>query len=113
MSQTTLLTAILIPAVGYCVFLMSSARGMWEKLPQLRKPRTYRFGEESFQVEVESEEAIGYRELTVVLESRRGLYLARPDGSHEILPKKAVADWPELARMLRGKVARYKRSTFL
>ncbi|MCB1032212.1 MAG: hypothetical protein KDD47_00060 [Acidobacteria bacterium] len=111
----TFALAILVPAVGYSVWLTTSAKRLWRTLPQIRAPRSYRFREENLTVEVDSEESILYGDLVQVLESRRGIYLNRPDGSHEILPKKALPDPDGFVRTLRARVptSRFKRSTFL
>jgi hypothetical protein len=109
----TVAVAFVVPATGYCLWLTFAVSALWRKLPQLAAPRVYRFRDEAYQVEVETEERISYRDLAQVLESRRGFYLRRADGTHDILPKRALLDTDAFSKFLHSRAGDFKRSKFL
>lgn len=85
--------ALLLPLVGYLIWVYLSALLLWSRFPALRAPRHYTFKESSFLLQTEdaaSKKPIPYSEITRLLLSRRALYLLRQDGTAEILPREAL-----------------------
>lgn len=104
--------AVLVPMLGYLLWVWLTGRGLWAKYPQLRAPRTYRFEAAGYAVQTpENTVRLPYGELARLLSSRRALYLIRRDGSADILPRSALPEG--LEGFLKGKVPAAERSSFL
>jgi hypothetical protein len=104
--------AALIPLLGYLLWVWLVGRGLWSKYPQLRAPRTYRFGEAAYTIQTpENTVKVRYDELSRLVSSRRALYLVRRDGSADILPRSALPEG--LEGWLQTKVPETERSSFL
>ncbi len=104
--------AVLVPLLGYMLFIFLSGRGLWARYPQLRAERRYTFGDAGYVVQTaENTVSVPYAQLQRLLRSRAALYLIRQDGSADILPRR---DLPEgLEVFLAGKVSEVERSSFL
>lgn len=106
--------AVLVPMLGYALFVWLSSLALWRRFPQLRNPRSYAFGPEHYLVETEAATlSIPYTDLARVLESRAAFYLVRRDGSADVLPKRALADEASLRRLLERQLGEVRRSSFL
>ena len=105
--------AILPPLLGYAIWVHTTAGRVWKAYPAIQRPRTYRFGEESYTVQGEEREEIPWSRVDQALVSRRGVYLLRSDGSADILPKAAAGDFEALVGWVQARVTRMKRSSFL
>ncbi|MCA9839752.1 MAG: YcxB family protein [Trueperaceae bacterium] len=80
--------AVLIPAVAYLLFVWLSTKSLWQKIKALQEPSTYYFLADGYQVVRKKDRAnISYDQIKQVLESRKGIYLIRQDGTADILPK--------------------------
>ena len=105
--------AVLIPLLGYLLFVWQSARGAWRRFPMIGEPKTYIFKERSYLLEESGKKTpVPYDEVTT-LTSRRGVYLLRPSGSADILPKESVEDVEGLLRFLKEKTGEARTSNFL
>ncbi len=104
--------AVLVPMLGYLLWVFLSGRGLWARYPQLRAERRYTFEATEYLIQTsQSTVSIPYTALQRLLKSRAGLYLIRQDGSADILPRR---DLPEgLEAFLAGKVSEVERSSFL
>lgn len=103
--------AVVVPALGYLLFVKLSTFTVWRRYPELREPKRYTFKEDAYQVKQAGKTAmVSYQELERVLESRRAYYLIRADGSADILPKTGVAEG-RLETLLEN--VPWKRSSFL
>lgn len=102
--------AVLVPLMGYLLFVWLGSRSLWPRLPESVRVRRYHFEQDAYRV---AGEKVAYRELKRVLESRRAVYLVRPDGRADILPKRLLENQATFAAFLRAKVADYRRSSFL
>ena len=103
--------AVVVPALGYLLFVKLSSLAVWRRYPELREPKRYTFKENAFQVKQAGKTVnVPYKDVAHVLESRRAYYLVRMDGSADILPKRAVEEGV-LEPLLKD--VRWKRSSFL
>ncbi len=103
--------AVVVPALGYLLFVKLSSVAVWRRYPELREPKRYTFKENAFQVKQAGKTVmVPYKEVARVLESRRAYYLVRGDGSADILPKTAV-EAGRLETLFGAKL--WKRSSFL
>ena len=110
----TFALAVLVPLLGYNLWIWFSGRSLWRRFPQLRQPRVYTFREEAYRVRTAAgSHSVPYRDVVQVLESRRGFYLLRADGSGDILPKRAVGDADGCRSLLAEKIGPAKHSSFL
>ena len=105
--------AVLVPLLGYLMFVWLSARGAWRHFPMIGKPKTYIFKERSYLLEEGGKKTpVPYDDVSV-LTSRRGIYLLRPSGSADILPKESVEDVVGLLKFLEKKTGEARTSNFL
>ncbi len=102
--------AVFIPLLGYLFFVWLATRRLWGRLAEADKNRRYRFLETGYRVN--GRETAAYREVARAIESRRGLYLLREDGSAEVLPKRDLDE--NLLAFLKERLEPvWKRSSFL
>lgn len=103
--------AVIVPALGYMLFVQLSTLAVWRRYPELREPKRYTFEEKAYQLKQAGKTAtVPYKEIARVLESRRAYYLVRNDGSADILPKRVIEEGV-LETLLAGK--QWKGSSFL
>lgn len=104
---------VLIPLVGYTLFVWLSARGMWRRFPMIREPKRYVFKEKSYLLEEGGKKTpVAYNEVSV-LTSRRGIYLLRHTGSADLLPKRSVENVEGLLGFLEQQTGETRTSNFL
>ncbi len=104
---------VLIPLVGYTLFVWLSARGMWRRFPMIREPKRYIFKEKSYLLEEGGKKTpVAYEEVDV-LTSRRGVYLLRRTGGADLLPKGSVEDGEWLLEFLEQRTGEVRSSNFL
>ena len=105
--------AVMIPLVGYTLFVWLSAWLTWRRFPMIREPKRYVFKEKSYLLEEGGKKTpIAYDEVDV-LTSRRGIYLLRRTGSADLLPKRSVEDVERLLAFLEQKTGEARTSNFL
>ena len=105
--------AVLIPLLGYTLFIWLSAWVTWRRFPMIREPKRYIFKEKSYLLEEGGKKTpVAFDEVNVLI-SRRGIYLLRRTGSADLLPKRSVADVERLLGFLEEKTGEAKRSSFL
>ena len=105
--------AVLIPLVGYTLFVWLSARGTWRRFPMIREPKRYVFKEKSYLLEEGGKKTpVAYGEVNV-LTSRRGVYLLRRTGGADLLPKRSIEDADKLLEFLEQKTGEARGSSFL
>lgn len=84
---------VLLPMLGYMLWVWLSATNLWRRFPELAGPRSYIFKEKSYLVEEANKKTpVAYADVARVVESRRGLYIMRVSGSADILPKRFLED---------------------
>lgn len=107
--------AVLIPALGYTLFVWLSSRQLWRHVQQTLTPQTYIFKTKSYlNDDGKTKQAIPYQHIKQLLESRQAFYLVLQDGSASILPKRDVTDSNSLRALIQSKLTgRYKHSSFL
>ncbi|MDZ7704668.1 MAG: YcxB family protein [Trueperaceae bacterium] len=106
--------AVLVPMLGYMVWLQITSWKIWRGYPQLREPREYVFKDQSYLVKTAKNNVpVSYDKLGEVIESRRAFYLMRDDGSADILPKRKVNSEKEMRAFLTEKVGEVRGSSFL
>jgi hypothetical protein len=104
--------AVLVPMLGYLLWVFLSARALWARYPHLRVPRTYVFEEDAYLVKAGAHTAaVPYARLRRALASRGALYLLREDGSADILPRRALPEG--LEAFIVQRVGEPRRSSFL
>ena len=105
--------AVMIPLVGYTLFVWLSAWLTWRRFPMIREPKRYVFKEKSYLLEEGGKKTpVAYEEINV-LTSRRGIYLLRRAGGADLLPKRSVEDEEKLSGLLEQKTGERKTSNFL
>ena len=105
--------AVLIPLLGYLLFIWMGARGVWRRYPAIKEPKRYIFKEKSYLVEEEGKKTpVAYGEVNV-LTSRRGVYLLRRTGGADLLPKRSVEDAEGFLKFLEQKTGEARGSSFL
>ena len=105
--------AVMIPLVGYTLFVWLSAWLTWRRFPMIREPKRYIFKEESYLLEEGGKKTpVAYDEVDV-LTSRRGIYLLRRTGGTDLLPKRSVGDVAGLLAFLEQKAGEGRTSNFL
>lgn len=105
--------AVLVPLLGYTLFVWLSAWGTWRRFPMIREPKRYIFKERSYLLEEGGKKTpVAYKDVSL-LTSRRGLYLVRRAGGADLLPRESLNDVEEFLAFLEGKVSEVKRSNFL
>ncbi len=103
--------AVLVPALGYLLFVKLSSLAVWRRYPELREPKRYTFKKDAYQLKQAGKTvSVPYADVARVLESRRAYYLVRMDGSADILPKGAIEEGV-LEGLLKDRS--WKRSSFL
>ena len=105
--------AVMIPLVGYTLFVWLSAWLTWRRFPVIREPKRYVFKEKSYLLEEGGKKTpVAYDEVDV-LTSRRGIYLLRRTGSADLLPKRIIEDTEGLLAFLEQKTGETRTSNFL
>ena len=105
--------AVMIPLVGYTLFVWLSAWLTWRRFPMIREPKRYVFKEKSYLLEEGGKKTpVTYEEVDV-LTSRRGIYLLRRTGSADLLPKRSIEDVKGLLGFLEQKTGEGRTSNFL
>ena len=103
--------AVLVPLLGYLLWVWVSAQTLWTRYPTLKEPRRYSFKARSYLLDtVHGKVKIPYGDVAQALSSRRAVYLVRQDGSADILPRGAL---PEGLEALLAEKLTIERSSFL
>ena len=105
--------AVLIPLLGYTLFIWLSAWVTWRRFPMIREPKRYIFKEKSYLLEEGGKKTPVVYEEVEVLTSRRGVYLLRRTGSADLLPKRSIEDAAGLLAFLELKTGEGRTSSFL
>jgi hypothetical protein len=107
--------AVLVPLLGYLLWIRVSEGVLWRNFPQLRERRRVVFGDLGFEVDLATERyRVEYHELDSVLESRGGIYLLRKDGGAEIVPKRALRGSEAIRELLEPRLGgQWRRSSYL
>ncbi len=85
--------AVVVPLVGYTLWVWAAAQLLWARHPALKTPRRYRFKAKSYLLGTGSGGVpVAYADLGRVIGSRRALYLVRRDGSADILPRAGLPE---------------------
>lgn len=93
---------VLLPMLGYALWVWASATRVWRSYPELVGPRSYIFKEKSYLVEEANKKTpVAYADVTRVVESRQAIYLVRSSGGADILPKKFIEHSEALKTHLR------------
>lgn len=104
---------VLIPLLGYTLFVWLSARGTWRRFPMIREPKRYVFKERSYLLEEGGKKTpVAYDEVNV-LTSRRAVYLLRQAGGADLLPRRSVEDVEGFLEFLEEKTGEVRSSNFL
>ena len=84
---------VLLPMLGYMLWVWLSATNLWRNYPELAGPRSYIFKEKSYLVEEANKKTpVAYADIARIVESRQALYIMRVSGSADILPKCFLED---------------------
>ena len=105
--------AVLIPLLGYTLFIWLSAWVTWRRFPMIREPKRYIFKEKSYLLEEGGKKTPVAFDEVEVLTSRRGIYLLRRTGSADLLPKRSVEDTERVLGFLEEKAGEGRVSSFL